>query len=753
MSYKHFSLDAKENKIAYLGFVNANQSLNVLEEEALLELNDILSHLGSQKAFKGLVFYSLKDDQFIAGADIADIQKLVGDGDNAHRRVKEGASRMQAVFQKLSELSFPTVCAIDGSCLGGGLELALACDYRVLSSAENTKLGFPEVQLGLLPGAGGTQRCPRLVGIMTALDLMTTGKRIPAKKALSMGLADAVVGRKQLLSIAESFLFPKKRISKKHSTPILKRVMLLLLEGNPLGRKIIYKKAKQKIEKQTKGFYPAPIYVLKAVMEGYRLPLNLGLKKEAEYFARLALTHESKALIHLFYATTHIKKTPYASLKQDHSDLKEDSDQDHEIAHDLKDNHETHAVTLIGGGFMGAGIATLCASRRITSILSDPSSKALGKAMRYAYEYFRKRTKRRRMKPYEASQSLSRISPSLDSTGFEKTDVVIEAVYEDVELKRRILQDLEKRAPKDWVFASNTSAIPIADIAKVSQRKERIVGMHFFSPAEKMPLCEVIRTAESSHEAIHRVVRLGQKLGKQVIVVKDGPGFYTTRALAFYLAEAISLLEEGAKVEQVDALMTGFGFPVGPFTLLDEVGIDVGSHVLDTMIEAFPGRLKKSVHIQKLLDEKRLGRKTAKGIYLYEKKGKNKNKEASSTDGLKLKKAGVDPRIYEIFGGPKSLKTPSSTQIRERLSLIFVNESARCLDSGVLDHPYDGDVGAVFGLGFPPFLGGPFHFIDTSGAKRVLDNLKQLQKNYGIRFDPAESIEKHAQDNTKYYSP
>ena len=763
MSLKHFQLEMQPGGVAWLCFVNKNSSLNILEEEALLELNDVLAQLSKSPGVKGLVFYSGKEDQFIAGADISEIEKLTQDPENPERRAKEGSMKMQSVLQKLSELKVPTVCAIHGACLGGGLELALSCDYRVASHGSVTKLGLPEVKLGLLPGAGGTQRLPRLIGMITALDLITTGKEVAAKKALKLGLVDAICAPQRLLSVATEFTDSKTRRKKRRKKSWLQKLIPLALERNPLGRKFVYKKAKKAIEKQTKGFYPAPHLALKAVVEGYSLPLNLGLKKEARYFAKLSVTQESKACIHLYHATQHIKKTPFASPSpQSSSESESTEEQVTELAKDpSEDNSEKNSksshpkaespqvqvpqkVAIIGGGFMGAGIATICAARGVNSLISDPSSEAIGKALRYVKKYFDKRVKRRRLKPFEASQRLASIYPTLRPVGLKKADVVIEAVPEDLKLKQSILKDLEEQSADDWVFASNTSALPIAEIAAAAKRPERVVGMHFFSPVEKMPLLEVIKAPKSDHGALYKAVKLGQKLGKQVIVVRDGPGFYTTRALAFYLAEAIQLLEQGAQVELIDTTMTQFGFPVGPLALLDEVGIDVGIHVLDTMTQAFPGRIQKSSHVAKLVEQNRLGRKTSKGIYKY-----TKSKKSSSSDGLK--KAGVDPEIYKIFAVSENSASPSADEIRERLSLIFVAESLRCLDEEILDHPYDGDVGAVFGLGFPPFLGGPFHYVDRVGARAILSSLSSLQRSHGVRFEPPDSLKKNAKDDLMFF--
>ncbi|MCY4380789.1 MAG: 3-hydroxyacyl-CoA dehydrogenase NAD-binding domain-containing protein [Proteobacteria bacterium] len=809
------------DSVAILEFKNTRESVNILHEEALRELDDHLTRLTTNtQGLVGLVISSGMTDHFIVGADIKDIELLRNSQDDPEKKVAAGATYMQDVFQKLADLPMKTVCAIHGRCLGGGLELALACDYRVVSSDPKTKLGFPEVQLGLMPGAGGTQRLPRLIGIVPAINLITTARNVSGKKAFQLGLASTVTSPYQLLSWAIKIANNKTRpsfVKKRRSQTLFEKVLGIMVERNPLSRKVIFYFAKKKISEKTKNAYPAPLIALKSIFEGYQLPLNLGLKKEAKYFAQLALTRESSALIHLFHATNHLKKSPYAqptpaespntkkqttsqqpspssqnrhepssdSVDYDHAPgthkisdhlvdqsqianhgtavvAKEDQTQDemdsiNEVTEKNKEllassfntsetdamNHGFNKVGLVGGGFMGSGIATLCAVKGIPTVITDPSAAALGRVYQYAQKFLRKRVQRRRMKSFEMGKAMMSIAATQNSDELRCCPFVIEAVFENLKLKQDILQNLEAQASDNWVFASNTSAIPISNIAAAAKHPNRVVGMHFFSPAEKMPLCEIVKTSVSDHSAIHQAYQLAQKLGKQVICVNDGNGFYTTRTLAFFLAEAIRLLEEGVKVEDIDQAMTQFGFPVGPLTLMDEVGLDVGYHVLSTMIKAFPGRIYSSSHVEQMITKKFLGRKTKKGIYLYQKvRGKK-----GSTD---LKKAGVNPDIQQIFQIKKEASL-SAYDIQKRLSLIFINESVRCLDEQILASAYDGDVGAVFGLGFPPFLGGPFFYADQLGAQNIVDDLTKLQKTLGAGFQPAEQLIKNAKESRSFY--
>ena len=806
MSQSHFSFEVTSSQIGLLQFTNQLDTMNVLHGAALRELETHLNQLATGKSsVRGLVIYSGKPDHFVVGADIKDIEALRQSPENPHTKVKEGAEYMQHVFQLIADLRISTVCAIHGSCLGGGLELALACDYRLLSNHAKTKLGFPEVQLGLIPGAGGTQRLPRLIGLVPSIELITSAKKIDPRKALKLGLVHGVVGERQLLELAIQFAHSSTRRAQ-HRTKSRKlfkhKLTYLAIEKNPLARRMIFNTAKKKINQQTSGFYPAPMLALAAIRDGYQLPLNLGLKKEAGYFADLAMSTESLSLTHLFHATTYLKKSPYADTatsrdsavpepaqatveRAESVEAVEKAEGDALIDTELVDeglsaghsrdihqngslDQDPHAssvqqtsqnlsplssstqldslrVGVVGAGFMGSGIATLCAARGIPCRITDPSAAAINKAYRYAAKYFNQRVKKRRIKAFEKDQALMSISATTAATaGLHRCSVVIEAVTENLLLKQKILKNLEAQAPADWVFASNTSALPITDIAAVAKNPARVVGMHFFSPAEKMPLCEIVKTISSDESAVKQAFRLASELGKQVIVVDDGPGFYTTRTLAFFLAESVRLLEDGAKVEDIDKAMKQFGFPVGPLTLLDEVGIDVGVHVLSTMVKAFPGRIYESKHVAQMLDKQFLGRKTAKGIYLYK-------HNQQSADETALKKCGVNEAVYQIFQPKGSSRSLSIQEIQTRLSLVFVNESIKCLEDKILAHPYDGDVGAVFGLGFPPFLGGPFYYADTLGASQLVDKLTQLQQQLGQSFKPSSLLKKQAAGQGSFY--
>lgn len=698
----------RDGSVAVVVIDRKDKDMNILSEAVVRDLNRVVDELAADTQITGVVFISGKSDQFIVGADITDIQKFT-----TAKEAAEGSRAMQGVFQKIHKLKVPTVAALNGPVLGGGLELALACTWRVTTTDEKTKLGLPEIQLGFIPGAGGTQRLPRLIGLQSALDMILTAKRIDGQKALKMGLSDACVPpsilRKEAVKLA----------GKKRSAEQQKKFdpAQWALEGNIVGRKVMAQQAKSMVDKKTKGQYPASYKALDAVFHGFETSLEKGLELEAKLFGELVVTKESKALVHLFHATNAIKKHPYkdAGIKR---------------FGEKKIDH----VGVIGGGFMGAGIAVVCADRGIRVQVSDPSKESLGKLLKNARSFFYKKVQRRRLKPFQADSKVAQITPQLAPTGFGQADVVVEAVFEDLGLKQKILTGLEANVHDNWVFASNTSALPIGGIAKVSKHPERVLGMHFFSPVEKMPLLEIVVTDKTADWATARAIELGNTMGKTIIVVKDSPGFYTTRVLAFYLAEAATMVGAGVAIDYIDQVLMDFGWPVGPITLIDEVGIDVGMHVMETMAAAWPERFSTPPQFTPVKESGRLGRKNGKGFYLYE-------------DG---KKTGVDTSLYSLLKIQPN-RSVSKEEIIDRCVLGYVNESIRCLEEGIIPTAFEGDIGSVFGLGFPPFRGGPFKYVDFCGAEDVISRLETLAKKFGPRFEPCNLLRKMAKEKTRFF--
>ena len=711
MSQYFQTIDLGEG-VQCLSFLRPKPDVNTLSEAVVRELDATLSSLAENSSLTGLVITSGRDDHFILGADIKEFARF-----DTAELAAEAARTLSKVFEKIATLKVPTVAAIHGQCLGGGLELALACSWRVATDAETTKLAVPEIQLGLIPGAGGTQRLPRIVGIQSALDMILTGKRLPGKKAKKIGLVDALVPKHLLLIEAKKYALKRRRINNgfPNSTQSSSDLPRWALEGNPIGRSVMRRKAKEMVDKNSKGFYPAPYHALEAVFSGYDRRLEKGLELESKLFGELAMTRESKSLIHLFHATTAAKKNDYADKDRD----------DH-----------TECVGVIGAGLMGMGIATVLADKGTRTRISDPNKEAVGRGLAHARAFFQKKLKRRRIKAFQLEQRLAHISPGLSTEGFGSCDIVIEAVFEDLKLKQKILADIEGKGREGQIFATNTSAIPISEIAAQAKYPERVLGMHFFSPVEKMPLLEIVTTDKTAPWATSKAFELGQKMGKQVIVVKDSPGFYTTRALAFYLNEAALILCEGVNIESIDRSLTEFGFPVGPITLIDEVGIDVGAHVLETISGAYPERLTIPDNFGKIIESGRLGRKNEKGFYSYD-------------NG---KKGAPDHSIYSIlFGNDAPKSSLAAHEIVDRCLLLFVNETARCLEEGILNSAHDADVGAVFGLGFPPFWGGAFKYVDHLGAASIVERLRGLADKYGSRFEPADILKDFASKGLKFF--
>lgn len=700
-----FVLDWTDDGIGVLTFDVPGKSVNAFSRDILNDFENAVDVLEKQSGLNGLVIKSGKPGSFAAGVDISIFETLQS-ADGGY----QAASQLQELFGRIESLPATVVVAIEGVCLGGGMELSLACHYRVLSDTPETKMGLPEVQLGLLPGGGGTQRLPRLIGLTQALPLMLTGKQVDAKKALKLGIADAVVPPNQLLDQALHFCRTQKPRTAENRQPKMD-VNKLALEGNAMGRALIKKKSLEQIEKNTKGHYPAPKKILESAVEGFGKSLRAGLTSEAKLFGELVSSRESRSLVHIFEIMTAAKKNrasedAVAAAKKDFiTPLKSGS----------------RPVGILGAGLMGSGIATVLAQKNIRSVLYDKSSEGISRGLQGVAQHFDDRVRKRRMRRFEAQSAVSKVCPSLDFQALKSAHVVIEAVFEDLNVKHEILKSCEETCGKDLIFASNTSSIPISRIAEGARDPSRVVGMHFFSPVPKMPLVEIIKTSKTDESVVAATFELAAKMGKNIIVVNDGPGFYTTRILAFFIAEALSILSEGGAIDEIDRALETFGMPVGPVTLLDEVGIDVGKHIIEVLQEAFSDRLVVPPEVHPIAEENRMGRKNEFGFYTY-------------SQG---KKAAPDATIYRHFKHGQDRIRMDRKDIVDRCVFAFLNEAARCLDEGIIASADDGDLGAVFGLGFPPFLGGPFHYAKTLGYDQVRRELDRLAEKFGERFVPA----------------
>jgi len=699
---------AFEEGIAWLRLDDPGKKVNTLSTR-LFEWFEAQMSAVERERPEGLVIYSGKPDGFVAGADLEELQRFT-----TKEPVIAMLRRGHDLMERLAGLPFPTVAAIHGACLGGGLELALACRRRVATEHPKTKLGLPEVQLGLIPGLGGTQRLPRLIGVPDALDLILTGKQVDARKAKRLGLVDDTCHPSDLRAAAVRVL--RGGGEKKRPKPMASRAGDWLARS-PLGGKVVWDKARAGVMEKTGGHYPAPLVAIDIVREGLKLPMRRALDLEAGAFSELVLSDTAKSLISIFFTKNDVEARA-AKLG--------------------KAARPVETVGVLGAGFMGAGIAQVLAYKGLPIVLKDRDLAAVGRGYGFCQQQFRELVKRRRLTEPEAKGALGRILPTVEVEALRRADFVIEAVFEDLEVKRSVIRETEAVAPEGLIFASNTSSIPIGKLAEASRRPENVVGMHFFSPVAKMPLIEVIRHPGTGPETLATTVEVGRKMGKTVIVVGDGPGFFTSRVLGTMLNEAAWMLAEGAGIEQVDRAMTRWGWPVGPFALLDEVGLDVAAHVGEVMRDALGERVAPPPVFQRMMDDKRLGRKAKRGFYLYEEKdGKGKT-------GKK-----VDEAVYGLLGWRE---TPVSDQeIVERCWLQMLNETARCMEEGIITNPADVDIGVIFGFGFPPFRGGLLREADRCGLPWVVETLDRYAGKYGERLRPAALLREMAGRGEKFY--
>ena len=721
-------------EVAVIVYDVPGEKQNTISERSSAGLKAAFERIEHDASIKGAVLISGKAD-FIAGADISALQQAKSAAD-----CERLSRNLQEQLFKLENSSKPIVAAIHGAALGGGLEIALACHYRIATDSPKTLLALPEVMLGVLPGGGGTQRLPALVGIKNALDMMLTGKNIRAKKAQKIGLVHAVTGPYGLEDAA--VLACQRLISGelKHKEPKKKageKAMDAALEDNPAGRAIMFHQARAQVMDKTGGLYPAPLAIIDVLEVAASKGASAGYAEEAKRFGELAMSKEAASLMSLFFGQTALKKNRFGKSKV-----------------------KASTVGVLGAGLMGSGIAEITAAKGVRVLMKDVSSENLARGQKAIYASFDKRTRARAMTPFDRDRTFHLVVPKLDYRGFEHCQLVIEAVFEDLALKHRIIKELEDNVSPSCVIASNTSALPLAKIAEASKRPENIVGMHYFSPVPKMPLLEVIVTPKTSKEAAALAVDVGIQQGKTVIVVKDGPGFYTSRILGPLVEEAAQCALEGVDLHVIDNAMKAWGFPVGPITLLDEVGIDVAAHVADDLAPFFEPRFGVSDRsaLHNMVKAGFLGRKSGKGFFVYQ------HEKLSAVDRAKklFSKAHagkpVNQGVLALFGergvkhGSKKLSETALQDMQLRIGLRMVNEAVQCLQEGILESPVDGDIGAVFGLGFPPMKGGPFRYIDVVGASMVTATLERFAASLGKRFAPAELLVQKAKRGEKFHA-
>lgn len=715
MSFEESVKLESKGDYAVLTFDLVGEKVNKFSTPIMTRFKELIDELKSS-SYKAVIIASGKDKNFIAGADIEEIKRLT-----TKEQFSEVLKPAHEIFNALEDLPMPTIVAIHGTCLGGGLEMALCCDYRICSDEKVTSIGLPEVKLGILPGFGGCVRLPRMVGLQSSLDIILAGKAVPGPKALKIGLVDECMPRAILMeraeAIAKECVSGKRKKRKKVFQP--KDIMNKFLES-PIGRPVVFSQASKALMKQSKGFYPAPIKALEVVKNTYKMSdRSRQIEIEMKGFLEVAVTDISKNLIDLFFMMEGIKKKTGVE-SQDVKPLK--------VSH----------MAVLGAGTMGGGIAQVAADKGVDVRMKDISNEALALGYKQASDVWSKKVKRRRMTQAEYKEKMGKVTGTLDYSGFGQMDLVVEAIVEDMNIKKAVIAETIKHCKSDCIIATNTSSLSVTEMAEAHPNPANFAGMHFFNPVHKMPLVEVIRGEKTSDVATATVFDLAKRMGKTPVVVKDGPGFLVNRLLMPWMIEGMHLLAEGMEIEKVDRWYTHkFGMPMGPFRLMDEVGLDVCVKVVKIFKAALGDRIEVPDVAQKLSDSDRLGKKNGKGFYLYDENGRQQE---------------VDNSIYAEMGLGSPSNPLTEKQCIERGVFAMINEAALALiEDHIVETPQDVDLAMIMGTGFPPFRGGLLKYADSLGTDYIASELEVFASQFGARFKPSTPLLNLARNKKTFY--
>lgn len=710
-----------QEDIAFIEIDLIGEKVNKLSTAVMKRFLEALGEVKTSKA-KVLVIKSLKPKIFIAGADIEEIKNL-STKDDFDKAVKGG----QDIFNFLEDLPQITIASVHGACAGGGCELILACDYRIASEDSSTKIGLPETQLGIIPGFGGCVRLPRVIGLQAALDIILAGKLLNGKKAKKAGLLDKLVHPGILEEVTLSWAKELAVSGAKRKKQFCPSGLVNILLESGLGRGMVFSKAKSEVLKKTFGHYPAPIAAIEVIQKTYGMEdRQKALDIERSYFCEMGITDISKNLIHVFYLTEMVKKQTGLSPSEVESKTTAKA-------------KEVKAVGVLGAGTMGGGIAYIGADKGIQMRIKDLNYEALGKAYKHASDLWSKLVKKKVIDKYQYKQKMDFVSGGVDYSGFKTLDVVIEAIVEDMNIKKKVIAETAKQMRPDAIIVTNTSSLSVNEMAEGHPQPEFFAGMHFFNPVDKMPLVEVIRGMKTSDETVVTIFELSKKMGKMPVVVKDGPGFLVNRLLIPYLNEATFLFQEGMDIQTLDTyFVKEFGMPMGPLALMDEVGLDVGIKVVKIFKKAFGDRIEVPEVMEKIEKAGRLGKKNGKGFYKY------------AADGKRLE---PDETIYAELGLPSPKNPYSSKECLERGIFSMINECAMALkEDRIVETANEVDLAMIMGTGFPPFRGGLCCYSDSLGSQYISNSLEAyaVQRN-AKRLKPLKALDQMAKTNRKFY--